>query len=62
VGVLLKACDSRMTTLRQEATAMLYLLMRGNFEHTHRKGLTRIHLQVMFYKYCFFSVFFKNPE
>lgn len=47
VNALLHLCDSRTPALRKEAAAMLYLLMRGNFEHTHRRGLTRIHLQVI---------------
>lgn len=44
---LLKCCDSRLTELRHEACAVLYLLMRSNFEFSGRKGLTRVHLQVI---------------
>lgn len=44
---LLKCCDSRLATLRHEASAVLYLLMRSNFEFSGRKGLTRVHLQVI---------------
>lgn len=44
---LLKCCDSRLPVLRQEACAVLYLLMRSNFEFSGRKGLTRVHLQVI---------------
>lgn len=44
---LLKCCDSRLTTIRQEACAVLYLLMRSNFEFSGRKVLTRVHLQVI---------------
>ncbi|XP_055642537.1 dedicator of cytokinesis protein 9 isoform X3 [Toxorhynchites rutilus septentrionalis] len=44
---LLKCCDSRLSNLRQEACAVLYLLMRSNFEFSGRKGLTRVHLQVI---------------
>lgn len=44
---LLKCCDSRLTTIRQDACAVLYLLMRSNFEFSGRKGLTRVHLQVI---------------
>lgn len=44
---LLKCCDSRLALLRQEACAVLYLLMRSNFEFSGRKGLTRVHLQVI---------------
>lgn len=44
---LLKCCDSRLQTVRQESCAVLYLLMRSNFEFSGRKGLTRVHLQVI---------------
>ncbi|KAL1490945.1 hypothetical protein ABEB36_011614 [Hypothenemus hampei] len=44
---LLKCCNSRVQTTRQEAGALLYLLMRTNFEFTNRKGLTRVHLQLI---------------
>lgn len=44
---LLKCCDSRITSIRQESCAVLYLLMRSNFEFSGRKGLTRVHLQVI---------------
>lgn len=44
---LLKCCDSRLQSVRHEACAVLYLLMRSNFEFSGRKGLTRVHLQVI---------------
>ncbi|XP_030384667.1 dedicator of cytokinesis protein 9 isoform X2 [Scaptodrosophila lebanonensis] len=44
---LLKACDSRLVEIRHESCAVLYLLMRSNFEFSGRKGLTRVHLQVI---------------
>lgn len=44
---LLKCCNSRLASVRQESCAILYLLMRSNFEFTGRKGLTRMHLQVI---------------
>lgn len=44
---LLKCCDSRLASIRQESCAVLYLLMRSNFEFSNRKGLTRVHLQVI---------------
>ncbi|XP_046801716.1 dedicator of cytokinesis protein 9 isoform X4 [Lucilia cuprina] len=44
---LLKACDSRLVQIRHESCAVLYLLMRSNFEFSGRKGLTRVHLQVI---------------
>ncbi|KAB0797571.1 hypothetical protein PPYR_08564 [Photinus pyralis] len=44
---LLRCCNSRLSLVRQESCAILYLLMRSNFEFTCRKGLTRVHLQVI---------------
>ncbi|KAL3282071.1 hypothetical protein HHI36_005270 [Cryptolaemus montrouzieri] len=44
---LLKCCNSRLASIRQESCAILYLLMRSNFEFTGRKGLTRVHLQLI---------------
>lgn len=44
---MLKCCDSRLATLRHEGSAAMYLLMRSNFEFSGRKGLTRVHLQVI---------------
>lgn len=44
---LLRCCNSRLSTIRQEACAILYLLMRSNFEFTSGKGITRVHLQMI---------------
>ncbi|KAK3914024.1 Dedicator of cytokinesis protein 9 [Frankliniella fusca] len=44
---LLRCCNSRLSTIRQEACAILYLLMRSNFEFTNGKGITRVHLQMI---------------
>ncbi|CAG2058735.1 unnamed protein product, partial [Timema podura] len=44
---LLRCCNSRLSSIRQESCALLYLLMRSNFEFSSRKGLTRVHLQVI---------------
>lgn len=44
---VLRCCNSRLSSVRQEACAILYLLMRSNFEFSSRKGLTRVHLQVI---------------
>ncbi|KAI4466055.1 dedicator of cytokinesis dock [Holotrichia oblita] len=44
---LLKCCNSRLPSVRQESCAILYLLMRSNFEFTGRKSLTRVHLQII---------------
>jgi hypothetical protein len=54
---LLRCCNSRLSTIRQESCAILYLLMRSNFEFTSHKGLTRVHLQVCLFMRpsCFHS-------
>ncbi|KAL3207342.1 hypothetical protein MRX96_039706 [Rhipicephalus microplus] len=44
---LLRCCNSKLSTVRNEACALLYLLMRSNFEFTRRQGLTRVHLQLI---------------
>ncbi|KAK9870395.1 hypothetical protein WA026_007964 [Henosepilachna vigintioctopunctata] len=44
---LLKCCNSRLASVRQESCAILYLLMRSNFEFSNRKGITRVHLQLI---------------
>ncbi|KAG8037848.1 hypothetical protein G9C98_006059 [Cotesia typhae] len=44
---LLRCCNSKLSSIRQESCALLYLLMRSNFEFTNRKGLIRVHLQVI---------------
>jgi len=35
-----------MNTTQMEACALMYLLMRRNFEFAHHKSFTRVHLQV----------------
>ncbi|XP_067121236.1 dedicator of cytokinesis protein 9 isoform X3 [Centruroides vittatus] len=44
---LLRCCNSKLSTVRNEACALLYLLMRSNFEFTGRRSLTRVHLQLI---------------
>ncbi|XP_068242950.1 dedicator of cytokinesis protein 9 [Palaemon carinicauda] len=44
---MLKCCNSKLTNLRHEACAVLYLLMRSNYEFTRRSGINRVHLQVI---------------
>ncbi|KAL5004607.1 hypothetical protein ScPMuIL_018063, partial [Solemya velum] len=44
---LLRCCNSRLSSSRKEACALLYLLMRANFEFTKKKGFIRVHLQVI---------------
>lgn len=43
---VLKCCVSKLGSLRAEASALLYLLMRNNYEYTKRKTFLRTHLQV----------------
>ncbi|XP_077444428.1 dedicator of cytokinesis protein 11 isoform X2 [Stigmatopora argus] len=44
---VLKCCVSKMAALRAEASALLYLLMRNNYEYTKRKTFLRTHLQII---------------
>uniref|UniRef100_H2ZTS2 Dedicator of cytokinesis 11 n=1 Tax=Latimeria chalumnae TaxID=7897 RepID=H2ZTS2_LATCH len=44
---VLKCCTSRLSSTRKEASALLYLLMRNNFEYTKRKTFLRTHLQII---------------
>ncbi|XP_055756859.1 dedicator of cytokinesis protein 11-like isoform X4 [Salvelinus fontinalis] len=44
---VLKCCVSKMGLLRAEASALLYLLMRNNYEYTKRKTFLRTHLQII---------------
>ncbi|NXY10279.1 DOC11 protein, partial [Pteruthius melanotis] len=42
---ILKCCTSKVSSTRNEASALLYLLMRNNFEFTKRRTFLRTHLQ-----------------
>uniref|UniRef100_A0A3Q2CL51 Dedicator of cytokinesis 11 n=1 Tax=Cyprinodon variegatus TaxID=28743 RepID=A0A3Q2CL51_CYPVA len=44
---VLKCCVSKLAALRAEASALLYLLMRNNYEYTKRKTFLRTHLQII---------------
>ncbi|XP_065702139.1 dedicator of cytokinesis protein 11 isoform X3 [Patagioenas fasciata] len=44
---ILKCCTSKVSSTRNEASALLYLLMRNNFEFTKRKTFLRTHLQII---------------
>ncbi|XP_068819201.1 dedicator of cytokinesis protein 11-like [Capricornis sumatraensis] len=44
---VLKCCTSQIGSTRNEASALLYLLMRNNFEYTKRKTFLRTHLQII---------------
>ncbi|XP_036367208.1 dedicator of cytokinesis protein 9 isoform X3 [Octopus sinensis] len=44
---ILRCCNSRLSSTRKEACALLYLLMRSNFEYSRKTSFTRVHLQVI---------------
>uniref|UniRef100_A0A8C5Q2Q0 Dedicator of cytokinesis 11 n=1 Tax=Leptobrachium leishanense TaxID=445787 RepID=A0A8C5Q2Q0_9ANUR len=44
---VLKCCTSKLSSTRNEASALLYLLMRNNFEFTRRRTFLRTHLQII---------------
>ncbi len=44
---VLRCCASKLSAVRQEACAVLYLLMRSNFEFSGQKALTRVRFQVI---------------
>ncbi|XP_041054568.1 dedicator of cytokinesis protein 9 isoform X1 [Carcharodon carcharias] len=44
---ILKCCNSKLSTIRGDASTLLYFLMKNNFEWTRRKSFVRTHLQVI---------------
>ncbi|GCB72056.1 hypothetical protein scyTo_0001806 [Scyliorhinus torazame] len=44
---ILKCCNSKLSTIRGDASTLLYFLMRNNFEWTRRRSFVRTHLQVI---------------
>ncbi|XP_041051229.1 dedicator of cytokinesis protein 11 isoform X1 [Carcharodon carcharias] len=44
---ILKGCTSKLSSTRSEASALLYLLMRNNFEYTKKRSFLRTHLQII---------------
>lgn len=42
----LKCCNSKLSSIRTEASQLLYFLMRNNFDYTGKKSFVRTHLQV----------------
>ncbi|XP_067852878.1 dedicator of cytokinesis protein 11 [Heptranchias perlo] len=44
---VLKGCTSKLSSTRSEASALLYLLMRNNFEYTKKRTFLRTHLQII---------------
>lgn len=43
---ILKYCNSKLSSIRTEASQLLYFLMRNNFDYTGKKSFVRTHLQV----------------
>ncbi|XP_078067365.1 LOW QUALITY PROTEIN: dedicator of cytokinesis protein 11-like [Mustelus asterias] len=44
---ILKSCTAKLSSTRSEASALLYLLMRNNFEYTKKRNFLRTHLQII---------------
>nr|XP_061802809.1 dedicator of cytokinesis protein 9-like [Nerophis lumbriciformis] len=44
---ILKCCNSKLSSLRNAAANLLYILMKSNFDYTGRKSFVRSHLQVI---------------
>lgn len=43
---ILKCCNSKLSSIRNDAAHLLYFLMKSNFDYTARKSFVRTHLQV----------------
>ncbi|XP_043927228.1 dedicator of cytokinesis protein 9 isoform X3 [Protopterus annectens] len=44
---ILKCCNSKLGSIRNDASHLLYFLMRHNFDYTKRRSFVRTHLQVI---------------
>ncbi|XP_061482555.1 dedicator of cytokinesis protein 9 isoform X2 [Rhineura floridana] len=44
---ILKCCNSKLSSIRTEASHLLYFLMRNNFDYTGKRSFVRTHLQVI---------------
>ncbi|XP_041436699.1 dedicator of cytokinesis 9 L homeolog isoform X6 [Xenopus laevis] len=44
---IFKCCNSKLSSIRTDASQLLYFLMRNNFEYTGKKSFVRTHLQVI---------------
>ncbi|XP_064615017.1 dedicator of cytokinesis protein 9-like [Liolophura sinensis] len=44
---ILRCCNSKLNSTRKEACGLLYILMKSNFEFSHKTSFTRVHLQVI---------------
>lgn len=54
---ILKYCNSKLSSIRNEASQLLYFLMRNNFDYTGKKSFVRTHLQVSIFSLFFISGF-----
>lgn len=43
---ILKCCNCKLSSIRNDAAHLLYFLMKSNFDYTGRKSFVRTHLQV----------------
>lgn len=43
---ILKCCNSKLSSIRNDAAHLLYFLMKSNFDYTGRRSFVRTHLQV----------------
>lgn len=50
---ILKYCNSKLSSIRNEASQLLYFLMRNNFDYTGKKSFVRTHLQVSIFSFYF---------
>lgn len=51
----MKYCNSGVASTRAEATALLFLIMKANFQYFNQHGFVRANLQVFAFmelKYC----------
>ena len=44
---LLRFCSSRLNSVRQDASILIYLLLKANFNFTKQTAITRMHLQLI---------------
>uniref|UniRef100_A0A670YXA0 Dedicator of cytokinesis 9 n=1 Tax=Pseudonaja textilis TaxID=8673 RepID=A0A670YXA0_PSETE len=44
---ILKCCNSKLSSIRTEASQLLYFLMKNNFDYTKKRSFVRTHLQVI---------------
>ncbi|ETE65390.1 Dedicator of cytokinesis protein 9, partial [Ophiophagus hannah] len=42
---ILKCCNSKLSSIRNEASQLLYFLMKNNFDYTKKRSFVRTHLQ-----------------